>query len=452
MKASALKLQTGLGRSDITPRVGVELQGYGPFLCRHSDGVRDRLYARALAMSVNGERAVLVSCDLIGISASITQRVREKVGEATGLPAERIMVHAIHTHSGPSVRVYSGWGTPDPVYLELLPGRIATACVDALASLRDATLAHAEVGCRGIATNRRTDLYSAKTVEEVLDENWQPPHPEMTDTTAHVFRVDGADGKMLGFFSYYGCHPVIGGPGCRKIHGDWPAIASNLVERLHPGTTGFFLQGAQGDSNACRVCSEEADALRVLDVIGARYARVILKGLEEAKPLTIDRLAAAQHHVTFSRKPWDRAKLAALLAEQEAILGAPGASDDDRDVRMAMVYAQALRSLLERVDRGEDLSAPAELHGLRVGPVAFLGGPFEIFRAIKNDVVAGAAAPIPLVMGLTNNSLGYAFDHTAAEAGGYEPDRVPFICRQLPFANIHDELAQGLLELDKALG
>ncbi|MFW6146120.1 MAG: neutral/alkaline non-lysosomal ceramidase N-terminal domain-containing protein, partial [Planctomycetota bacterium] len=418
----------------------------------HSDGVRDRLYARAVAFSVDGERAVLVSCDLIGVSAPITRRVREKVSEAMGLPPDRIMVHAIHTHSGPAVRVYSGWGTPDPVYLELLPGKIAKACVEAVDALQDATLAHAEVPCRGIATNRRLDMFSAKTVEEVLDPDWQPPHPEMTDTTAHVFRVDDADGRLVGFFSYYGCHPVIGGPGCLKIHGDWPGIASNLVERLHPGATGFFLQGAQGDINACRVCSEEADALRVLDAVGARYARVILRGLEEAEPLTIDRLAAAQHHVAFGRKPWDRAKLAALLAEQEAVLGAPEASDDNRDVRMAMVYAQALRSLLERLDRGEGLSPPEELHGLRVGPVAFLGGPFEIFRAIKNDVVAAAAAKIPLVMGLTNNSIGYAFDHLAAEAGGYEPDRVPFICRQLPFANIHDELAQGLLEVDRALG
>jgi hypothetical protein len=451
MNALASNLKIGLGRSDITPRVGVELQGYGPFLCRHSDGVRDRLYARALAVEVGGERAVLVSCDLIGVPAHITTRVRQMVGEGAHLAGERVMVHAIHTHSGPSMRVYGGWGQPDPVYIELLPGRIARACLDALASLQAATLAHAEVPCRGIATNRRLDLYCAKNSQEVFDENWQPPRPELTDTTAHVFRVDDAEGRMIGFFSYYGCHPVIGGPGCRKIHGDWPGIATNLVERLHPGTTGFFLQGAQGDINACRVCMEEADALRVLDVVGARYARVILRGLAEARPLTIDRLAAAQRHVAFSRKPWDRAKLAALLAEQEARLQAPGASDDDREVRMAMVYALALRSLLERLDRGEDLSPPEELHGLRLGPVAFLGGPFEIFRAIKNDVVAAASAPIPLVMGLTNNSIGYAFDHTAAEAGGYESDRVPFICRQLPFANIHDELAKGLLEVDRAL-
>ncbi len=444
-------LQIGLGRADITPRVGVELQGYGPFLCRHSDGVRDRLYARAVAFSVNGERAVLVSCDLIGVSAAITRRVRETVGRATGLSAERIMVHAIHTHSGPAVRVYSGWGAPDPVYLELLPGRIARACVDAVAALQDATLAHAEVECQGIATNRRTDVYSAKTVEEVLDDRWRPPHPEMTDTTAHVFRVNDREGRMIGFFSYYGCHPVIGGPGCRKIHGDWPGVASNLVERLHPGATGFFLQGAQGDINACRVCSDEGEALRVLDAVGARYARVILRGLAAAEPLAIDRLAAARREVVFTRKPWDRKKLSALLAEQEAVLAAADADDGDREVRMAMVYAQALRSLLERLDRGEDLSPPEELHGLRVGPVAFLGGPFEIFRAIKNDVVAAASAPIPLVMGLTNNSIGYAFDHAAAEAGGYESDRVPFICRQLPFANIHDELAAGLLDVDRAL-
>jgi hypothetical protein len=229
-------------------------------------------------------------------------------------------------------------------------------------------------------------------------------------------------------------------------------VATNIVERLHPGTVGLFLQGAQGDINACRVCAEENESLRVLDAVAGRYARCLIAGLKGASPLEVDRLAAARAHVTFTRKPWDRDTLVTLLAEQEAILHAPDATDADREVRMATVYALALRELLERLDRGEDLSPPEELHGLRLGPVAFLGSPFEVFRAIKNEVVASAKAPLPLVMGFTNNSIGYATDRTAAARGGYAADRVPYICRQLPFADVHDELVRALLDLDAALG
>ncbi len=443
-------MKIGCAKQDITPRVGVELQGYGPYLCRHSDGVRDPLYARAMAFDVDGERAVLVSCDLVGVCAFMTEEARKLVGEATALPADRILIHGIHTHSGPALRVYGGWGTPDPPYLELLPRRIARACVQAVENLQDATLAHAEVPCRGIAINRVYDKFRAETVEEVLDDDWQPDKPEETDPFCHVLRVD-AGGQMIGFASYYGCHPVIGGSGSRKIHGDWPGVATNLIERLHPGANGLFLQGAQGDINACVVCPDEGEALRALDAVAARYARSVLQGLEQARPVEVDTLRTVQKRVAFSRKPWDRRKLAALLAEQEEILHAPDARDADREVRMAMVYADALRSLLARLDAGESLIPESELQGLRVGPVSFLGCPFEVFRAIKNEVVAGARARIPLVMGFTNDSQGYATDKTAAAKGGYEADRVPFICRQLPFADIHTELVRELLDLDASL-
>jgi hypothetical protein len=80
-----------------------------------------------------------------------------------------------------------------------------------------------------------------------------------------------------------------------------------------------------------------------------------------------------------------------------------------------------------------------------------LGTPFEIYQAIKNDVVAAAQAPIPLVMGLTNDELGYAPDRATAAAGGYAARQVPFMLGSLPFANIHDELAAALLALDARL-
>jgi len=211
------------------------------------------------------------------------------------------------------------------------------------------------------------------------------------------------------------------------------------------------LQGAQGDINSCRICSEEEDALRVLDVIGARYARVIENGLAQAKPLSPDRLVSVSNKVAFSTKPWSREKLIELLGEQEAILHAPDASDEQQEVRMAVVYAGALRSMIKRLDRGESLTPTDEIHGLRLGPVAFMGTPFEVFRSIKNDAIASAKSPLPLVMGFTNDSSGYAIDHNAAAKGGYEADMVPFICRRLPFANMHEELVEALKALDQSL-
>ncbi|OPZ87999.1 MAG: hypothetical protein BWY76_00176 [bacterium ADurb.Bin429] len=153
----------------------------------------------------------------------------------------------------------------------------------------------------------------------------------------------------------------------------------------------------------------------------------------------------------FTRKPVTREDLRAMLAAKEAIAWAANAADEDHQVRMATVYIYALRRLIARLDAGEPLAPSTELQGFRIGPLAFLGTPFEVFQAIKNDVVAGARAPIPLVMGLTNDELGYAPDRTCATRGGYASEQVPYMLGSLPFTAIHEELAGALLSLDGEL-
>jgi len=56
-----------------------------------------------------------------------------------------------------------------------------------------------------------------------------------------------------------------------------------------------------------------------------------------------------------------------------------------------------------------------------------------------------------LVMGITNDGLGYAPDKTAAARGGYAADTVPLLLGSLAFANIHEELVREALALDAAL-
>ena len=130
-------MKAGFFEVDITPRVGVGLCGFGPYLNRYSIGVRDVLKARAAAFEQGGTKAVIVSCDLIGITTEIAQKVKQLVEKGTGVPSENVMVHCTHTHSGPNAGGYIGWGNEDEPYLALLPGRIAKACAGALERLRE---------------------------------------------------------------------------------------------------------------------------------------------------------------------------------------------------------------------------------------------------------------------------------------------------------------------------
>lgn len=438
-------MKIGFGKTDITPRIGVELCGFGPYILRRSIGVRDRLWARAMAVEQRGRRIVLASCDLIGVTGKITERVRRIVADRAGLAPECVMVHCTHTHSGPNTGGYTGWGAPDEPYLELVPQRIARACLQALDALREAELSHAEVPCEGIGINRQYDQ-DAPSLDVALREDWRPAKPEWTDTTCHVLKAV-AGGQTLGFLSYFGCHPVVCCAETRYLHGDYCGVATNLMEREIPGAVGLFLQGANGDVNSCVVHKPETDALLALDVIASRYARAVRRGLSEALPLPVDSVAARSRRVVFTRKPYGAEKLRALLAEQEDLLTAPDASDSDRGFRLAAVFAASLRRMIGALERGESLQPAIEVQGFRVGSVLFLAGPFETFQAIKNDVRARSRSPITLVMSVTNDTQGYAPDRTTAAAGGYAVDTVPMITGDLPYAAAHDELVAALVGL-----
>lgn len=442
-------LPVGFGKVDITPRVGVELSGYGAYRNRHSTGVRDRLYARAAAFGADDEAVVLVSCDLIGLRDECIAEVRERLAAARGLPAHRIMVHCTHTHSGPATAAYCGWGEPDPPYLHLLPRRIEAACRAALDARAPAAFGYACVPCEGIGINRVRDRFSCP-LEEIADPAWRPALPEWTDTACHVITLSRA-GRTFGWLASFGCHPVVGGSGSHQIHGDFCGVAMNSLEAEHGGATGLFLQGAQGDVNSAIVASVEAESLTALDILGARFAAAVRQGLAQATPCDAAPVRMASRWASFSRIPLSREMLLERLGAEEAVLGAPDADDGDNAFRLALVKATAYRRLLERLERGADLAPAVELQGLRLGPLVFLGSPFEVMQGIKNEVVEKARSPIPVVLGLTAGSYGYAPDREAASAGGYEADLVPLICGVLPFTRIHDELVRELLALEAAL-
>lgn len=453
-------LKAGFAKYDITPRAGVSLYGFGPYLNRNSIAVRDYLEARAAVFALDGKMAVIIGCDLCTLQAETCARIRDIIiAQVPGLTKKDILINMSHTHSGPAT-VFSdrGWGTPDPPYMEILPYKIAQAAIDAVQNLEEMTVSAALAPCRHIGLNRVYDR-DAPPLAEVLKEDWEPAHPELTDTECRVIRFDNKQGELKGFMAYFGCHPVVCCQKTRYIHGDYPAIAIHNLMREYPGSIGVFLQGAQGDVNTGCVHKEENESLLALDVFAARFANAIRKGLAAAAPLQINQLATASQNVDFStRQDFTLEHLKELQAEFEKVLHTPEASDADREVRMKTVYYLGVKRMIAQLESGEKPVITAEVQGIRLGPLAFLGAPFEIMQAIKNDTVAKLRAPMPMVMGLSNGSYGYAPDQrsldeakTSARSGGYAATMVPFMHGRLPYANIHGELVNAFTQVEALL-
>ena len=70
-------MKAGFGKSDITPRLGVQLAGYGPYRNRAARAILAPLLARALALKGEGGSAIVLSLDLCVTPRLLAERIRQ---------------------------------------------------------------------------------------------------------------------------------------------------------------------------------------------------------------------------------------------------------------------------------------------------------------------------------------------------------------------------------------
>ena len=125
-EASTGCLKLGWASADITPDRPVVITGGSA--ARVSEGVRDHIYATALAMEStrnNGtsDMVIMVSLDLVGVTDILYSRVQDLVRKATPeVDANKIILNATHTHTAPDqgtapdlVKMHSQYGINVPV-------------------------------------------------------------------------------------------------------------------------------------------------------------------------------------------------------------------------------------------------------------------------------------------------------------------------------------------------
>jgi neutral ceramidase len=97
----------------------------------------DPLHARCLVLDDGASKIVIAVCDSCMIPRSILDEAKRRASEATGIPADRMLVSATHTHTAPAAAgVFQT--EPNPNYLAFLTERIAEGIVKAAGNLAPA--------------------------------------------------------------------------------------------------------------------------------------------------------------------------------------------------------------------------------------------------------------------------------------------------------------------------
>src|SRR5690606_16204033 len=95
--------KAGVARAIITPEQPMAMAGYGG-RDQPAEGKLTELWAKALALeNAEGQRALLLTLDLVGIDAETTNRICSQLAEKAGLERPQIAICTSHTHCGPVV-------------------------------------------------------------------------------------------------------------------------------------------------------------------------------------------------------------------------------------------------------------------------------------------------------------------------------------------------------------
>jgi neutral ceramidase len=246
--AAEAEWRVGLAKVRITPEGPMPMCGYGPQM---SDGVLDDLHAKAMAIELpGGQRAVLVTADLLFFRAPVAEAVCRRIMGRTGLQRHQILLGASHTHSGPIVGInedLDSFGVPAAerkrvaAYTEKLEEQLVGLVIAALADLRPARLSWG-AGKAAFVMNRRLAAKGAVAMA---------PNPEgPVDRKVPVLLVHSPGGPWRGVLFGCACHNVTLDGGNRKISGDYAGMAQAEIERRHPGVQAMFIAGCGGDANS----------------------------------------------------------------------------------------------------------------------------------------------------------------------------------------------------------
>jgi len=221
------KLKCGFAQREITPaRPGsVFLDGYG-FRLTPAEGVRDPLYVKACALECGGDRFVIFSFDLCGMSPAVYDYVAGHIEEMTGMRRERFALACTHTHAGPACGVLDGL----PINWDWLAS-VASAAADA-----------AEEAFSTAAAGR---FKTAVCGEFTLSHNRRGREPIDRRIRAAVFVAE--DGTVRGIIANLACHPVTNKS--MNISADYPSVLTEQAKIRFPGVPAIFLCGRGADIN-----------------------------------------------------------------------------------------------------------------------------------------------------------------------------------------------------------
>ncbi len=436
--AAGGEFRAGAAKVDITPAVGVSLDGSisknGPVTSIH-----DPLHARALVLDDGQSKIAIVVVDQCMTAREVFDRAKAEVSNVTDIRRDRMLMAATHTHAAPRT-IHIGREPVDDQYHQDLSKKIAAAVVTANHHLAPAEIGFGSftlpdlIACRrflcepgSVGKNPFGELgEQIKSVAGSSTRVIRPAGPvDPQFSVISVRHVDGSPICVLGNFSVHYCGGYQRGAVSADYFGYYgkaieSALSSDIAlngKSSHPPVIGIMSNGTSGNTGAFTRGGKKRAPFEAIEYYGRTLADQsidAIDAIDHHRNVTIDML---EKEIELAvRKPTD-----ARLAWAEQVLSA---KEQELPHRWSKVYAQETRHLGQYADTEKLI-----LQTIRIGDIAIASAPCEVFAetglAIKN------ASPFASTfnMELANGYGGYLPPREQHELGGYEtwPARSSFL-------------------------
>ncbi len=416
------QLESGAATADITPSCSTFLYGF-PHVDRQSTSTHDPLLASALYLSDGVTRVLFIANDIIFIPKALADRARSRIQEATGVPADNVMITATHTHSGPvTTKMLSNESdpvVPDPApeYLRLLEDGIVASAERACTTARPAKIGLGIADGSGLGGNRHDPAGVRDARMPVLA----------------VRSVD--DDSYIGLMVVCSMHPTVLHEDSTVISGDFPGLARLHLQQhtVGPDCPVIYHMGAAGNQSPRHVTRSNTleETRRLGDVLGGSIANA-LPAIRYK-----DRVEVRCMHTLLDLPLRQFPPVVQADAERDKVkqrfeslrkTNAPKA--EVRSAECDWFGAEETATLTRAAHSGrlaEAASAcmPAQVQVIRIGPWSFVGWPGEVFVEFALEVKE--RFPDSFIITMANGDLeGYLVTQDAVDSKTYESGNAVF--------------------------
>ncbi|MGE3309375.1 MAG: PVC-type heme-binding CxxCH protein [Limisphaerales bacterium] len=375
----------------------------------------DRLVVRALVLEEGNLRVAIAVVDTCMMSRELIDQAKTMAHRTTGIPVDRMLVSATHTHSAPSAMACLG-SRVDPRYAAFLPGRIADAI-----RMADGRREPAEVGWGTIddwkhTFNRRwirrpdrlmNDPFGKPTVRAHMHPGHESPDAVgpsgPVDPGLSVLGLRTLNGAPLAVFANYSQH-YYGSP---LLSSDYYGRFADFVARglgAGPEFVGIMSQGTSGDQMWMdygaprRDIGYDAYAKEIADeVLG------LLRGMSFRQSAI---LRMAERKLSLAYRVPDEARLD-WARQVKAALG------ERLPQTQPEIYA------LEAVHLHERQRTEVVVQALRIGDLGIAAMPNEVYAITGLKVKSWSPLRPTFVVELANGGDGYIPPPEQHVLGGY---------------------------------